>query len=61
MKYTEEMIEKDIRTNGEFYVCPVYNQAIEHGDKIIMFRIERMWGLGTPEDLKGYINDSNST
>ena len=61
VNYAEEMIEKDIRTNGEFYVCPVYNQAIEHGDKIKMFPIEKMWGLGTPEDLKRYLNDSNIT
>ena len=27
------MIEKDIRTNNEFYVCPVYNQLIEEGGK----------------------------
>ena len=29
VKYAEQMIEKDIRVNNEFYVCPVFNQAIE--------------------------------
>ena len=25
VKYAEDMIEKDIRVNNEFYVCPVFN------------------------------------
>ena len=25
VKYTEQMVKKDIRVNNEFYVCPVYN------------------------------------
>ena len=32
--YAESMIEKNIRTNNEFYVCPVYNEAIEDGRRI---------------------------
>ena len=61
VKYAEQMIEKDIRTNNEFYVCPVYNESIEDEKKIKIFPIEKMWGLGTPEDLERYINDFNST
>lgn len=52
----EEMIEKNIRTNGEFYVCPVFNQLIGRGGKIRIKKIERMWGLGTPEDLNNFLN-----
>jgi len=61
VKYAEKMIEKDIRVNNEFYVCPVFNQAIEDGKEIRTFDITKMWGLGTPEDLKYYLenNDSN--
>ena len=61
VKYAEEMIDKDIRVNGEFYVCPVFNQAIEDNKEIRTFDIPKMWGLGTPEDLKYYLenNDSN--
>ena len=61
VKYAEQMIEKDIRTNNEFYVCPVYNESIEDEKKIKIFPIEKMWGLGTPEDLERYVNDFNST
>jgi len=59
VKYAEQMICKDIRTNNEFYVCPVYNEAIDDDKKIKVFPIEKMWGLGTPEDLERYLNDFN--
>lgn len=57
VKYAEEMIQKDIRVNNEFYVCPVFNQAIKDGKEIRTFNIDKMWGLGTPEDLKNYLEN----
>ena len=55
VKYAEQMIEKNIRVNNEFYVCPVFNQAIEDKKQIRTFNTTRMWGLGTPEDLNYYL------
>jgi HAD superfamily hydrolase (TIGR01509 family) len=55
VKYAEQMIRKNIRVNNEFYVCPVFNEAITDGKKIRTKNIERMWGLGTPEDLNHYL------
>lgn len=55
IKYAESMIDKDIRTNNEFYICPVFNEAILDNKKIFTFDVEEMWGVGTPEDLKQYI------
>jgi HAD superfamily hydrolase (TIGR01509 family) len=57
VKYAEQMIERDIRVNNEFYVCPVFNQAIEGGKKIRTFDVPKMWGLGTPEDLNYYLEN----
>lgn len=57
VKYAEQMINKNVRTNNEFYVCPVFNEAIEDNKKIKTFDIKKMWGLGTPEDLKHYIEN----
>jgi HAD superfamily hydrolase (TIGR01509 family) len=57
VKYAEQMINKDIRVNNEFYVCPVFNEAIKDNKKIRTYNIEKMWGLGTPEDLKYYIEN----
>jgi dTDP-glucose pyrophosphorylase len=53
----EEMIDLNIRNNNEFYVCPVFNQAIKRGLKIRTFNSTGMWGLGTPEDLGHYLEN----
>ena len=55
VRYGEQMIEKNLRINNEFYVCPIYNEAIEDGKKIKTFPIKKMWGLGTPEDLNKFL------
>mgnify|MGYP003631231600 FL=1 len=57
IKYAEDMIKKNIRVNNEFYVCPVFNQAIADGKEIRTFDIPKMWGLGTPEDLNYYLEN----
>ena len=57
VKYAEQMINKNIRVNNEFYVCPVFNQAIEDNKEIRTFYINGMWGLGTPEDLNYYLEN----
>lgn len=57
VKYAEQMIAKNIRTNGEFYTCPVFNEAIGDGKKIRVKNIEKMWGIGTPEDLNYFLDN----
>jgi len=57
VKYAEQMIQQNVRVNNEFYVCPVFNEAIKDGKKIKIFEIEKMWGLGTPEDLRFYLEN----
>ena len=51
VKYAKQMIKKNIRVNNEFYVCPVFNEAIQDQKIIKIKKIQKMWGLGTPEDL----------
>jgi len=46
-----DMMSKDIRVNGEFYVCPVFNQLIGDSFKVQNFTVP-MFGMGTPEDLE---------
>jgi HAD superfamily hydrolase (TIGR01509 family) len=55
VKYAEQMIGKNLRYNNEFYVCPVFNEAIADGKKIKIFMAEKMWGIGTPEDLNYFL------
>jgi dTDP-glucose pyrophosphorylase len=57
VKYAEKMIDKNIRVNNEFYVCPVFNEAILDNKKIKTFNISNMWGLGTPEDLDYFLKN----
>ena len=57
VKYAEQMIDKNIRVNNEFYVCPVFNEAIKDGKAIRTFNVKGMWGLGTPEDLDYYLKN----
>ena len=54
----DEMIHKNLRVNNEFYVCPIFNELIiPKNRKVVAFPIPScaMHGLGTPEDLKKYI------
>jgi len=57
IRFARQMIAKDIRVNGEFYVCPVFNEMIEAGLRVLVYEINasQMHGLGTPEDLDRYL------
>lgn len=56
----QDMIQKNIRYNNEFYVCPVYNELILAHKDIGIYQIapEHMHGLGTPEDLRAFLQTS---
>ena len=56
VKYAEQMIEDNSRTNGEFYVAPVYNWAVLDGKRIGVFMVDKCYSLGTPEDLQEYLS-----
>lgn len=63
VKYAQQMINKNIRYGhsfngkGEFYVAPVYNEAIKEDKVFRIYDVERMIGLGTPEDMENYKNE----
>lgn len=50
-----QMIRKNLRVNGEFYVAPAYNELISDGARLRLHNVGKeydgMYGLGTPEDL----------
>ena len=52
VKYGSEMIERNERVNGEFYIAPVFNRFIENGRHVGIDRNTRHDILGTPEDLE---------
>jgi beta-phosphoglucomutase-like phosphatase (HAD superfamily)/dTDP-glucose pyrophosphorylase len=59
VKYTNKMILSENKTNNEFYICPVYNEAIQDEKIIKSERVYEMWGLGTPEDLSIFLENHN--
>jgi NDP-sugar pyrophosphorylase family protein len=53
---TNRMIEKNLRVNNEFYLCPAYNELIFHKDgKVEMYPICDMRGMGTPKELQRFL------
>jgi dTDP-glucose pyrophosphorylase len=52
IKYANKMIDKNIRTNNEFYVCPVYNEYITDGKLILNYPVAEMIGLNTPSEFE---------
>lgn len=55
VKYAEQMVRNQEKVNGEYYVCPVYNQMIKDNKKITIFPIDQFWPTGTPEELEFYL------
>ena len=58
-KYFNELIEKDININCEYYVSLVYNLLIEDGLVNLVYEIPHMLQWGTPGDLDIYNSWSN--
>lgn len=56
LQAADSMIAKNIRTKGEYYLCPVYNEYIAMGKKVGIYEVEAtaMHGLGTPEEYEAY-------
>lgn len=54
----EQMISHNTRVNNEFYVCPVFNEAILDRKNVGIKECEKMWGLGTPEDLQIFLSNN---
>ena len=60
VKYAEQMIKENSRTNGEFYVAPVYNWAILDGKKVGIGMVDEIYELGTQEYLERYLEENDS-
>lgn len=55
IKYAEEMIAADIKTLGEFYICPIYNEYIRDAKQIRIFPVKKVWSFSTPKDVEFFI------
>lgn len=58
--FADYMVENDIRSNGEFYVAPVYSFMAQKSHKIGIYNIGEeangMYGLGIPADLELFLS-----
>jgi RpiB/LacA/LacB family sugar-phosphate isomerase len=54
LKYADLAIDSGIKVNDEFYVAPMYNLMIHDGLRIGLHRVDKMYVLGTPEDVDFY-------
>jgi hypothetical protein len=50
----KDIYEKNIRTNGEYYVDDLLNPLIERGYKVKVFAVDNYICWGTPADYKTY-------
>ena len=57
VNFGNEMIEKGIEYNNEFYVTPVYNLFSKYKKKIITFPIKKMWALGSTEEVNLFLKE----
>jgi NDP-sugar pyrophosphorylase family protein len=58
-----DVVARDERVNGEFYVAPIYNELIKQGLEVSVFDLgpvsEVMFGLGTPVDYRAFTESPN--
>jgi dTDP-glucose pyrophosphorylase len=59
IRAAENMIKRNIRVNNEFYIAPTFNEMIGYDTTILPFFVDKMRGLGTPEDLEVFLNETH--
>jgi dTDP-glucose pyrophosphorylase len=63
VRAADAMIAADERVNNEFYVAPAYNRMIADGLRLGYYNIGSdragMYGLGIPEDLDYFLNETS--
>ena len=52
-----EMISRNLRTNNEFYITPLYNLLVEKNLKVTTKEVAKMHIFGTPKEFEFYKNN----
>jgi len=58
LKYAHQMIDKEMTVDGQYFVCPVYNELIKDKKKVRAFHVSKFWSFSTPEDVEHFITKS---
>jgi dTDP-glucose pyrophosphorylase len=60
VRAAEQMVAKDIRVNGEFYILPVYNELIEMGILPSIYHLDNdkrhVWRIGVERELVEFLD-----
>lgn len=62
LEISEDLIARQEKTNGEFYIIPVYQKMIQNHEKVSISIAFEMWDMGTPDSkrlFECYLNKSN--
>ena len=49
------MIDNRMHFQNEFFVTPIYNLFAKDGKKIITYPIEKMWPLGSADEVNLFL------
>ena len=55
VKYANQMIDNRMHFQNEFFVTPIYNLFAKDGKKIITYPIEKMWPLGSADEVNLFL------
>lgn len=60
VKYAEQQIQAGRKTgNGEYYLGPVFNEAIKDNKAIKPFLVDKFYNYGTPKEVEKFLDKSN--
>jgi NDP-sugar pyrophosphorylase family protein len=57
----QDMVDRDERTRGEFYVIPVYGRYLERGLQVDVSVADEVWDLGTPAGAAAFEQHASTT
>lgn len=57
LKLIKQAIQNDDRSNGEFYIAPLYNKMIEAGQRVTTCPVDQYFCYGTPEELNLFLKN----
>jgi NDP-sugar pyrophosphorylase family protein len=56
LRFADHLIANQMRTGGEYYVIPVYQEYIRLGSRITLSHASELWDMGTIEAKRRYEN-----
>jgi UDP-N-acetylglucosamine diphosphorylase / glucose-1-phosphate thymidylyltransferase / UDP-N-acetylgalactosamine diphosphorylase / glucosamine-1-phosphate N-acetyltransferase / galactosamine-1-phosphate N-acetyltransferase len=54
LEFADRLILNKLKTKGEYYIMPLYQEYIDKGHEINISRASEMWDLGTPPNLDDF-------